>query len=327
VVVEAETFSKDGCRRRWPRGTRSCWRRYSGPRSCRQRSASTPSGWCATWRPWEKARFFPAPTRSRAHLAAHAGSRGRGGGHVQRRLRRPSREAPDRSAGPGGALSAAASPARHRPRHDSPEEQGAREIARCWQGSWSVRAAMLRPGDGPDQPRATTSMPWSMGSKASVRDDHGWLRDLAAWLAPIVRGEVCRPLLGICFGHQLWRSSRGARVDWTHADRREERGFPGDHAGGGRSSPGTHRLRVVASHYEAVQEVPAGSESRLSGPTCPSTASSTWSSRSSPGSSTRGTRPLRDQGRPRPGGDRRRLVRTRGACSPRSAPRQRTVQR
>jgi GMP synthase-like glutamine amidotransferase len=140
-----------------------------------------------------------------------------------------------------------------------PEDQGAAEITRCWPGSWSLVRPCLRPGDGPD-PSTGYAMDAVavMGSKASVRDDHPWLRDLAAWLTPILRGEVRRPLLGICFGHQLVAHLAGARVDWTHADRHEERGFPETTLAGGRLLPGKHRFRVVASHYEAVHDVPPG---------------------------------------------------------------------
>ena len=151
-----------------------------------------------------------------------------------------------------------------------PEEQGADEIARTWPGSWSVRRPCLRPGDGPGPAFGyDVDAVVVMGSKASVHDDHAWLSDLAAWLAPIVQGEVRRPLLGICFGHQLVAQLSGARVDWTHADRREERGFPETTLSGGRLLPGTHRLRVVASHYEAVHDVPAGFRITASRPHVP----------------------------------------------------------
>jgi GMP synthase-like glutamine amidotransferase len=145
------------------------------------------------------------------------------------------------------------------PAMTTPEDQGAAEIARAWPGTWSVVRPCLRPGDGP-----TRETPYDadavavMGSKASVRDDHGWLRELSAWLTPILEGRVRKPLLGICFGHQLVAQLAGGRVGWTHADRHEERGFPETTLVGGRLLPGTHRMRVVASHYEAVHEVPPG---------------------------------------------------------------------
>jgi GMP synthase-like glutamine amidotransferase len=140
-----------------------------------------------------------------------------------------------------------------------PEDQGAAEIGRSWPGTWSVVRPCLRPGDGPHPGAGYEADAVAvMGSKASVRDDHPWLRDLEGWLAPIVAGSVRRPLLGICFGHQLVAKIAGARVDWTHTDRREERGFPETSLSGGRLLPGSHRLRVVASHYEAVCGVPAG---------------------------------------------------------------------
>lgn len=152
----------------------------------------------------------------------------------------------------------------------TPEDQGAAEIARCWEGDWSIVRPCLRPGDGPGPSTGyDLDAVAVMGSKASVRDDHAWMRDLAAWLTPIVRGEVRRPLLGICFGHQLVAQLAGARVDWTHADRREERGFPETTLAGGRLVPGTHRLRVVASHYEAVHQVPAGFRVTASRPHVP----------------------------------------------------------
>lgn len=145
------------------------------------------------------------------------------------------------------------------PAMTTPEDQGAAEVAHAWPGTWCVVRPCLRPGDGPGPGSGYEADAVAvLGSKASVNDDHAWLRDLSAWLAPIVAGRVRRPLLGICFGHQLVAQLAGARVDWTHADRHEERGFPETTLTGGRLLPGTHRLRVVASHYEAVHEVPLG---------------------------------------------------------------------
>jgi GMP synthase-like glutamine amidotransferase len=144
------------------------------------------------------------------------------------------------------------------PAMTTPEQQGAAEIVRDWPGTFEVLRPCLA-GDGPRPDRGyDADAVVVMGSKASVRDEHGWLFDLEAWLRPVLDGTVPRPLLGICFGHQLVAKLAGGRVDWTHADRREERGFPETTLAGGRLLPGTHRLRVVASHYEAVQGVPLG---------------------------------------------------------------------
>jgi GMP synthase-like glutamine amidotransferase len=151
-----------------------------------------------------------------------------------------------------------------------PEDQGAAEIAREWPGTWCVLRPCLRPGDGPGPAFGYEADAVAiMGSRASVRDDHAWLRELAAWLSPIVQGAVRRPLLGICFGHQLVAQLAGARVDWTHSDHHEERGFPETTLSGGRLLPGTHRFKVVASHYEAVHTVPAGFRITASRPQVP----------------------------------------------------------
>jgi GMP synthase-like glutamine amidotransferase len=143
------------------------------------------------------------------------------------------------------------------PAMTAPETQGAREIARGWEGEVRVLQPCLRPGDGPcagDGYDADAVV--IMGSRASARDDHPWLRDLARWLAPLVDGSVERPLLGICFGHQLIARLAGGTVGFVHEDGRKESGFRDTELSGGRLLPGRHVLRVVASHFETVHALP-----------------------------------------------------------------------
>lgn len=150
------------------------------------------------------------------------------------------------------------------------EEQGAAEIARDWPGESRLVRPALCPGEGPapgDGYEADAIV--LMGSRASVHESHAWMRDLACWLAPILDGSVRRPLLGICFGHQLIAHLTGARVSWVHDDHHKECGYTQTTLDGGRLLPGRHGLRVVASHFESVHDVPVGYRVTASRPQVP----------------------------------------------------------
>ncbi len=137
------------------------------------------------------------------------------------------------------------------------EEHGARVIA----GDWPYDSVVMCPA-------LSSGRPWQtlqpedcaavvvMGSRASVYDDYEWLTHLATWLMPILEGEVCIPLLGICFGHQFIASSAGGTIGFVHEDRRKELGIRTSMFQTGRLIPGPKALKVVASHREQVVELP-----------------------------------------------------------------------
>jgi GMP synthase-like glutamine amidotransferase len=139
------------------------------------------------------------------------------------------------------------------------EEQGVAEVLRDWPGVSRVFQPGLVRGDGPGPDTGHDAEGVVlMGSAASVYDGHDWLPPLAAWLRPVVRGDVRLPLLGICFGHQMIAHLANGRVDWLDADRHKLLGVETTRLAGGRLLPGEHRLRVVVSHREEVKRLPPG---------------------------------------------------------------------
>jgi GMP synthase-like glutamine amidotransferase len=141
----------------------------------------------------------------------------------------------------------------------NPEEQGAEFVLEDWPGESRILRPALRPGDGPT-PKAGYDADGFvlLGSAASVHDGLDWLASLSDWLGPLLDGTVARPLLGICFGHQLIAHSAGGRVGFLHADRSKRLGVETTSLEHGSLLPGRHSLRVVVSHREEVQALPEG---------------------------------------------------------------------
>jgi len=138
-----------------------------------------------------------------------------------------------------------------------PEEQGVASILEGWPGEWRLFRPALRPGDGPGPETGYAADGIVlMGSAASVHDDLPWLGALAAWLAPLLEGRVQRPLLGICFGHQLIAHVAGGEIGYLAEDRAKRVGVETSELEGSRLLPGRHTLRVVVSHREEVRGVP-----------------------------------------------------------------------
>ena len=140
----------------------------------------------------------------------------------------------------------------------SAEREGAAQIAACWPGEHRLTLPVLQPGDGPrrgDGYDADAIV--VMGSGASVDDAYPWLAELTDWLAPIVSGEVERPLFGICFGHQLIAHLAGAPVALNEPQGSKRLAVEQTRVAGSRLFPdGEHR--VVVSHREQVVGLPAG---------------------------------------------------------------------
>lgn len=139
-----------------------------------------------------------------------------------------------------------------------PEDAGVAEIRGDFSGEVRVLRPALRgdgpgPGDGYDFDAVVL-----MGSRASVHDDLPWLADLGRWLDPLLDGSVVRPLLGICFGHQLVAHRAGAEVRRVNADGSEERGVQLTRFAPCRLVPEGGSLRVVTSHGEEVAGAPEG---------------------------------------------------------------------
>jgi len=144
------------------------------------------------------------------------------------------------------------------PSENHPESEGVAEIVAGWSGSWRLFQPALA-GDGPDRETGyETDAVVVMGSAASVYAEIPWMKSLSEWLTPIVDGTVERPLLGICFGHQLVAHLAGAGVGYLTESRQKRVGVELTTIEGWRLDPGSRERRVVVSHREIVTECPSG---------------------------------------------------------------------
>jgi GMP synthase-like glutamine amidotransferase len=143
------------------------------------------------------------------------------------------------------------------PSTNNPEDEAIEFMLDGWPGESRLFRPALCPGDGP-QPEDgyDTDGIVLMGSSSSVHDTLSWYGPLASWLAPVLAGEVRRPLLGICYGHQLIAHQAGGEVGWLNEERTKRLGIEETVLEGCRLLPGRRRLRVVVSHREEVKRLP-----------------------------------------------------------------------
>ncbi len=109
------------------------------------------------------------------------------------------------------------------------------------------------------------------GSRLSVYDDIAWIHDLTSFTQRILDDE--RPLVGVCFGHQLIGRLLGAPVaraetGWTigAVRYRLHQCAPGEISHPG---PSPDHFTLIASHQDQVLELPDGTTLLADSPGCP----------------------------------------------------------
>jgi GMP synthase-like glutamine amidotransferase len=105
------------------------------------------------------------------------------------------------------------------------------------------------------------------GARASVLDTASWLDDTADFVGQVLAAE--RPIVGVCFGHQLLAKIAGGRVDraaggWgvgvQSYDVVERRHW---------MRPAVDRFRLIASHEDQVIDLPSDGQLLASSGYCP----------------------------------------------------------
>ena len=140
-----------------------------------------------------------------------------------------------------------------------PEHQGVEQILQDWSGRHRVFRPALSAGDGPALGDGyDVDAVVVMGSAVSVHESLPWARTLSDWLKPILDAEVVRPVLGICYGHQLVAHLAGGDVGFCDEGGNKRVGIETSNLFDGRLLPAPQSLEVVVSHREEVKREPPG---------------------------------------------------------------------
>ena len=98
-----------------------------------------------------------------------------------------------------------------------------------------------------------------LGSNSSINSPFPHQELFTAWLHRFCERQ--RPLLGICYGHQLLASVFGGKVAFMHPDRKKISGLRNiEVLGDERLGLATRQQELVVSHNEIVTTIPAGFE-------------------------------------------------------------------
>lgn len=164
-----------------------------------------------------------------------------------------------------GILEPGQTPADLRTQHGTFAEMAAR-LLRPLAPDFSFTAFQVNEDSFPECPESAAG--WLvMGSAHGVYDDLPWMRRLKEFLrAALAAG---RPVVGICFGHQILAEAMGGRVAKADAGWgcgvNEYKSLPGDAPGPGLPAS----LRAQAMHQDQVVAPPPGAEVILASAHCP----------------------------------------------------------
>jgi GMP synthase-like glutamine amidotransferase len=105
------------------------------------------------------------------------------------------------------------------------------------------------------------------GSRRSAYEDEGWIHAVGVFIREVVAAQ--RPLLGVCFGHQLIALSLGGEVVPAEAGWGVGTKSFDVVAGAPWLDPHVDRFRILMSHKDQVQRLPEGAEVLATATYCP----------------------------------------------------------